>query len=87
MRPRSGKVDRFNGTGLAQSACARPYGAYAERLEAPHGFLHPNDDARPHLALRGETPMAVLINHVSVKPAASTYGASASCVLGPDPPR
>jgi transposase InsO family protein len=62
----NGKSERFNRTMLDEWAYARPYDSNEERLRAFPGFLHDYNHIRPHTALRGLTPMQVLVNNVSV---------------------
>jgi transposase InsO family protein len=65
-RPQTnGKSERFNRTLLDEWAYARPYGSNEERFEALGAFLHNYNHGRPHTALKGLTPMQVLVNNVS----------------------
>ena len=62
-RPQTnGKDERFIGTALTEWAYARPYRSNAERLSALPGWLDFYNHERPHTALRGLTPMAVVNN-------------------------
>jgi transposase InsO family protein len=66
-RPQTnGKSERFNGTLLREWAYVRMYGSNAERLAALPVFLDHYNHRRPHSALDGLTPMAALVNNVSV---------------------
>ena len=51
---------------LDEWAYARPYESNDERLAAPCPFVDHYNHHRPHTALRGLTPMEVLVNNVSV---------------------
>lgn len=65
-RPQTnGKSERFNRTLLDEWAYARPYGSNNERLLALDPFVDRYNNHRPHTALKGLTPMAVLVNNVS----------------------
>jgi len=68
-RPRrpqtNGKSERFNRTMLDEWAYVRPYESNNERLIALPGFVNHYNNHRPHTALKGLTPMAVLVNNVS----------------------
>lgn len=68
-RPRrpqtNGKSERFNRTLLDEWAYARPYETNNERLLALPRFVDQYNNHRPHSALKGLTPMAVLVNNVS----------------------
>jgi transposase InsO family protein len=65
-RPQTnGKAERFNRTMLDEWAYARPYTSNQERLQAFGSFLHHYNHGRAHTALRGLTPMQVLVNNVS----------------------
>ena len=68
-RPRrpqtNGKSERFNRTLLDEWAYARPYETNNARLLALPGFVDHYNNHRPHSALKGLTPMAVLVNNVS----------------------
>ena len=66
-RPQTnGKVERFHGTLLREWAYVRIYVSNDERLAALPGFLDHYNQDRPHSALGGLTPMAFLVNNVSV---------------------
>ncbi len=43
----------------------RPYASNSERLAALPAFADHYNNHRPHTALQGLTPMAVLVNNVS----------------------
>jgi transposase InsO family protein len=68
-RPRrpqtNGKSERFNRTLLDEWAYARPYESNNERLMALPAFVDHYNNHRPHTALGGLAPMAVLVNNVS----------------------
>jgi transposase InsO family protein len=68
-RPRrpqtNGKSERFNRTMLDEWAYVRPYESNNERLIALPEFVDHYNRHRPHTALKGLTPMAVLVNNVS----------------------
>jgi transposase InsO family protein len=68
-RPRrpqtNGKSERFNRTMLDEWAYVRPFESNAERLLALPDFVDRYNNHRPHSALKGLTPMAVLVNNVS----------------------
>ena len=68
-RPRrpqtNGKSERFNRTMLDEWAYARPYETNNERLTALPAFVDHYNNHRPHTALDGLMPMAVLVNNVS----------------------
>ena len=68
-RPRrpqtNGKSERFNRTLLDEWAYARPYTSNDERLLALPDFVERYNNHRPHTALQGLPPMAVLVNNVS----------------------
>jgi transposase InsO family protein len=68
-RPRrpqtNGKSERFNRTMLDEWAYVRPYASNNERLIALPDFVDHYNRHRPHTALKGLTPMAVLVNNVS----------------------
>lgn len=68
-RPRrpqtNGKSERFNRTLLDEWAYRRPYETNNERLTALPAFVNHYNNHRPHTALKGLTPMAVLVNNVS----------------------
>jgi len=67
-RPQTnGKVERFNKTLLDEWAYARPYRSNLERRRAFTRWLRSYNHRRPHTALDGLTPMAVLINNVHGK--------------------
>jgi transposase InsO family protein len=64
-RPQTnGKVERFNRTLLDEWAYGRPYRTNAERRRAFTRWLRFYNHRRPHTALDGLTPMAVLVNNV-----------------------
>ncbi len=66
FRPQTnGKSERFNRTMLDEWAYARPYGSNNERLLALGPWLDHYNHHRPHTALKGLTPMEVLVNNVS----------------------
>ena len=60
-RQTNGKAERFIGTLVREWAYARPY-LNAERLEALPAFLDFYNQRRPHTALGGLSPMAVVNN-------------------------
>jgi transposase InsO family protein len=62
----NGKSERFNRTLLDEWAYARPYDTNAARLADLPVFLRTYNYRRPHTALDGLTPMAALVNNVSV---------------------
>jgi transposase InsO family protein len=65
-RPQTnGKSERFNRTLLDEWAYLRPYGSNSERLMALPVFVDRYNNHRPHTALNGLTPMAILVNNVS----------------------
>ncbi len=65
-RPQTnGKSERFNRTLLDEWAYARPYESNRERLLGLPDFVDHYNNRRPHTALQGLTPMAVLVNNVS----------------------
>jgi transposase InsO family protein len=65
-RPQTnGKSERFNRTLLDEWAYAREYTSNRERLVALPDFVDRYNNHRPHTALKGLTPMAVLVNNVS----------------------
>jgi transposase InsO family protein len=67
-RPQTnGKVERFNRTLLEEWAYARLYRSNAERRRAFTRWLRFYNQRRPHTALDGLTPMAVLVNNVHGK--------------------
>jgi transposase InsO family protein len=67
-RPQTnGKVERFNKTLLDEWAYGRLYRSNAERRRALARWLRSYNHRRPHTALDGLTPMAVLVNNVSGK--------------------
>jgi transposase InsO family protein len=57
--------ERFNRTLLDEWAYTRPYTSNNERLLALPDFVNHYNNHRPHTALKGLTPMAVLVNNVS----------------------
>jgi transposase InsO family protein len=62
-RPQTnGKAERFIGTTLTEWAYAAPYGSNRERLDALPAWLRFYNHGRPHTALGGLTPMAVVNN-------------------------
>jgi transposase InsO family protein len=64
-RPQTnGKVERFNKTLLEEWAYARLYRSNRERRRALRRWLRFYNRRRPHTALDGLTPMAVLDNNV-----------------------
>jgi len=64
-RPQTnGKVERFNRTLLEEWAYGRPYRSNTERRRAFTRWLRFYNQRRPHTALDGLTPMAVLVNNV-----------------------
>jgi transposase InsO family protein len=64
-RPQTnGKVERFNRTLLDEWAYARLYRSNTERRRAFRRWLWLYNHRRPHTALDGLTPMAVLVNNV-----------------------
>jgi transposase InsO family protein len=63
-RPQTnGKVERFHRTLNQEWAYRRPYGSNTERREAFEAWLAFYNHRRPHSALNGLTPMAVLVNN------------------------
>jgi transposase InsO family protein len=67
-RPQTnGKVERFNKTLLDEWAYARLYRSNNERRRALAGWLRFYNHRRPHTALDGLTPMAILVNNVGGK--------------------
>jgi transposase InsO family protein len=67
-RPQTnGKVERFNKTLLDEWAYARLYRSNAERCRALARWLRFYNHRRPHTALDGLTPMAILVNNVHGK--------------------
>jgi len=60
----NGKVERFNRTLLDEWAYARLYRSNTERRRAFRRWLWLYNHRRPHTALDGLTPMAVLVNNV-----------------------
>jgi transposase InsO family protein len=67
-RPQTnGKVERFNKTLLEEWAYARLYRSNTERRRAFARWLRLYNHRRPHTALDGLTPMAVLVNNVGGK--------------------
>jgi transposase InsO family protein len=64
-RPQTnGKVERFHRTLLEEWAYARLYRNNAERRQAFTRWLRFYNHRRPHTALNGQAPMAVLVNNV-----------------------
>ena len=64
-RPQTnGKVERFHRTLKAEWAYQRPYRSNTERADAFQAWLEFYNHRRPHSALNGLTPMAVLVNNV-----------------------
>ena len=62
-RPQTnGKAERFIGTLIREWAYARPYRSNAERLEALPVFVDFYNQGRPHTALGGLSPSAVVNN-------------------------
>ena len=62
-RPQTnGKAERFIGTLVREWAYARPYGSNAERLAALPAFVDFYNQRRPHTALGGLSPSAVVNN-------------------------
>ena len=62
-RPQTnGKAERFIGTLVREWAYARPYRSNAERLEALPAFIDFYNQRRPHTALGGLSPSAVVNN-------------------------
>jgi transposase InsO family protein len=62
-RPQTnGKAERFIGTLVREWAYARPYRSNAERLEALPAFVDFYNRRRPHTALGGLSPSAVVNN-------------------------
>ena len=62
-RPQTnGKAERFIGTLVREWAYAQPYRSNAERLEALPGFVDFYNQRRPHTALGGLSPSAVVNN-------------------------
>ena len=67
FRPQTnGKSERLNRTMLDEWAYARPYETNDERLAALGPWVDHYNHHRPHTALGGLTPMAVLVNNVPV---------------------
>jgi transposase InsO family protein len=63
-RPQTnGKVERFHRTLLEEWAYARLYRSNAERRRAFTRWLRFYNHRRPHTALGGLTPMAILVNY------------------------
>jgi len=64
-RPQTnGKVERYQRTLTDGWAYARPYQTNQARADALPDFLHHYNSERPHTALRGDTPMATLVNNL-----------------------
>jgi len=55
-----------DGTLLREWAYVRLYASNAERVAALPAFMRHYNHDRPHSALRGQTPMAFLVNNLSV---------------------
>jgi transposase InsO family protein len=67
-RPQTnGKVERFNKTLLDEWAYGRLYRSNNERRQALSRWLRFYNHRRPHTALDGLTPMAVLVNNAGGK--------------------
>jgi transposase InsO family protein len=67
-RPQTnGKVERFNKTLLAEWAYAKVYRSNTERRQAFRRWLRFYNRRRPHTALDGLTPMAILVNNAGGK--------------------
>ena len=67
-RPQTnGKVERFNRTLLEEWAYARLYHSNSDRSRAFTRWLRTYNHRRPHTALDGLTPMAVLVNNAGGK--------------------
>ena len=67
-RPQTnGKVERFNRTLLEEWAYARLYHSNSDRSRAFTRWLRTYDHRRPHTALDGLTPIAVLVNNADGK--------------------
>jgi transposase InsO family protein len=68
-RPRrpqtNGKAERFIGTLQREWAYARLYRSNAERLASLPGWVGSYNHRRPHAGLKGQTPMAALVDKVS----------------------
>jgi transposase InsO family protein len=65
FRPQTnGKVERFHRTLLAEWAYGRLYRSNTERSRAFAGWLRFYNHQRPHTALDGLTPMALLVNNL-----------------------
>lgn len=68
-RPRrpqtNGKAERFIGTLQREWAYARLYRSNAERLASLPAWVASYNRRRPHAGLKGQTPMAVLVDKVS----------------------
>jgi hypothetical protein len=60
-RPRWPQTERFNRTLFDEWAYLRPYESNPERLHALPDLVDRCNDDRPHSALKGLTPMAVLV--------------------------
>jgi transposase InsO family protein len=74
-RPQTnGRVERFNRTLLEEWAYARLYRSNTERRRAFTHWLHFYNHRRPHTALDGLTPMAVLVNNVHENPHLASCG-------------
>jgi transposase InsO family protein len=66
-RPQTnGKAERFNGTLIREWAYVRLYMSNEDRAVALPGFLDHYNHRRHHSALGGLTPMAFLVNNLSV---------------------
>jgi transposase InsO family protein len=66
-RPQTnGKAERFNGTLLREWAYVRLYDTNAARAATLQDFIDDYNHRRPHSAIGGLTPMAALVNDLSV---------------------
>jgi transposase InsO family protein len=64
-RPQTnGKAERFIQTALTEWVYRRPYGTNDQRHAVLPRWLSRYNHHRPHTALRGRPPLAVLVNHV-----------------------
>ncbi len=67
-RPQTnGKVERFHQTLLRGWAYKQPYDSNQDRRDALTDFLEQYNRTRPHSALKGQSPMTVLVNHLCGK--------------------